>query len=235
LPSILLGALPMTVMDVGQLYLTIASGGFKTPVKGVRSVLSNQNQPLARYPLAIEQVIEPAHNNLITYALQEVVRNGTARGVLRGFRNDYGLAGKTGTTDDYRDSWFAGFSGNYLTVVWVGRDDNKPMGLTGASGAARVWSKIMQSMPLRRLELPYNEEVIPQQIHYSVDVEKNDCSLSRQLPILIASLPLERLPCAERMQYDYDDEDDQKHFESYREDQRQQQPKKKSFWKRIFG
>ena len=235
LPSILLGALPMTVMDVGQLYLSIASGGFKTPVKGVRAVLSNENQPLARYPLSIEQVIEPQHNNLITYALQEVVRNGTGRGVLHGFSNDYGLAGKTGTTNDYRDSWFAGFSGNYLSVVWVGRDDNKPMGLTGASGAARVWSKIMQNLPLRRLELPYNEEVIPQKVFYSVDFVKNDCSLSRQLPILIASLPLERLPCAERMQYDYDDEDDQKHFESYRQDKLQQKPQKKSFWERIFG
>jgi len=95
LPSVLLGAVPMTVMDVGQLYLTLASGGFKTPIKGIRSVLSNQDEPLNRYSLDIDQVIEPEVTVLINYALQDVVRNGTARSVLNGFRYDYGLAGKT--------------------------------------------------------------------------------------------------------------------------------------------
>lgn len=238
LPSLLLGATPMSVLEVGQLYLSIASGGFKTPIKAIRSVLSEANEPLARYPLAIEQVIEPQFNNLITYALQDVVRNGTARSVLSGFRYDYGLAGKTGTTDDYRDSWFAGFSGNYLTVVWVGRDDNKSTGLTGASGAARVWSKQMQNMPLERLELPFHEEVTPQRIFYSQDPERQDCSLSRQLPILIASLPLERLPCAEYMQYDLQDDDQLQHFEPWDESdgpRRVKPRRKKSFWERIFG
>ena len=229
LPSLLLGAIPMSVMEVSQLYLSLASGGFKIPIKSIRSVLSNNNEPLARYPLSIDQVVEPQFNNLINYALQEVVRNGTGRSVLSGFRHDYGLAGKTGTTDDYRDSWFAGFSGNYLTVVWVGRDDNKSTGLTGASGAARVWSKLMQQIPLQRLELPYTEEVIPLQVHYSLDTEKQDCSLSRQLPILVTSLPL-RIPCAEEMEYDFDDKDERKHYEP-----RPRKPKRKSFWESIFG
>ena len=234
LPSLLLGALPMTVIDVGQLYLSLASGGFKTPIKGIRSVLSNENQPLARYPLQIEQVVEPQFNNLINYALQEVVRRGTGRVVSNGFRYDYGLAGKTGTTDEYRDSWFAGFSGNYLTVVWIGRDDNKSTGLTGASGAARLWSKVMQKIPMQRLELPYHEDVIPQLIHYSLEFEKYDCSLSRQLPILVASLPLERIPCAERMQYDLNN-DEKKHFEPSLNDTPPIKTKRKSFWERIFG
>lgn len=235
LPSLLLGAVPMSVMDVAQLYLSLASGGFKTPIKGVRSVLSNANEPLARYPLAIEQVVEPQFNNLINYGLQEVIRTGTGRGVLNGFRTDYGLAGKTGTTDNYRDSWFAGYSGNYLTIVWVGRDDNKSTGLTGASGAAKVWSKLMQQIPLQRLELAYHEDVIPQRVYYSLDQERQDCSLSRQLPILLDSMPLERLPCAERMQYDFNHEDELQHFEP---GQRQQLPKtrqRKSFWQRLFG
>ena len=236
LPSLLLGAIPMSVMDVAQLYLSLASGGFKTPIKGIRSVLSNDNEPLARYPLEIEQVVEPQFNNLINYALQEVVRSGTARSVSNGFRYDYGLAGKTGTTDDYRDSWFAGYSGNYLAVVWVGRDDNKSTGLTGASGAARLWSKAMQQMPLQRLQLPYHEDIIPQMIYYSLDQKANDCSLSRQLPMLIESLPLERLPCAERMQYDLQNKDEEQHFEP-NDKQRSAPPKRKreSFWKRIFG
>ena len=176
--------------------------------------------------------MEPQFNTLITYALQDVIRNGTGRSVLPGFRYDYGLAGKTGTTDEYRDSWFAGFSGNYLTVVWIGRDDNKTTGLTGAAGAAKVWSKVMQQMPLQRLELGYHEDLMAYRVIYSLDQEREDCSLDRQLPILLDSLPLEGLPCADRMQYDPDNNDELQHFEP-RPDK--QPPKRKSWWQRIFG
>jgi len=249
-PSILLGALQMTVMDVGQMYLTLASGGFKTPIKGIRSVLTNDNEPITRYPLDIEQVIEPEFNTLITYALQDVVRNGTARSVLSGFKHDYGFAGKTGTTNDYRDSWFAGFSGNYLTVVWVGRDDNKPVGLTGGSGAAKVWAKIMQNIPQQRLELGFHEDILTKNIFYSQNSEFQDCSLSRQLPVLLASVPLENVPCANYIQYDSGVDDESRYFEPVDSSPRYEQtapqrpvstprptprPKKKSLWRRIFG
>lgn len=234
LPSVLLGAVPMSVLDVSQLYLTLASNGFKTPVKSIRSVLSAENQPLTHYSLDIDQVIEPEFASLINYALQDVVRNGTARGVLTGFKLDYGLAGKTGTTDDYRDSWFAGFSGNYLTVVWVGHDDNSPTKLTGASGAAKVWAKAMQSMPLQRLELAYNDAVLRQEVFYSQDPVLKDCSLSRPLPMLIESLKLENVPCANRIQYDFDYDDELQHFEPLPQ-QTEPRRKKKGFWERIFG
>jgi penicillin-binding protein 1B len=231
LPSLLLGAVPMSVVEVAQLYLTLASDGFKTPVKAIRSVLSHDNVPLARYPLTIEQVIEPEFNSLINYALQEVVRTGTARTVKTGFQYDYGLAGKTGTTDDYRDSWFAGFSGNYLTVVWVGRDDNKPTGLTGASGAAKIWAKTMQGIPMRRFEPGYHSEIINQSIAFSIDPMSQDCSGLRELPILQDSLPLQDIPCADKIQYDSQDSE-QQHFEPRNE---KVKPKSKSFWQRIFG
>ncbi len=236
LPSMLLGAVPMTVLDVGRMYLTLASGGFKTPVKSVRSVLSNEDRPLNRYALDIEQVVEPEHTYLINYALQDVVRNGTGRTVLNGFQYDYGLAGKTGTTNDYRDSWFAGFSGNYLAVVWVGYDDNKPTGLTGASGAAKVWANAMRNMPLERLELGYSEEVFKQEVFYSADNQQADCAMSRSLPMLLASLESENMSCADRIQYDGDDFDELRHFESTDEEApMERRRKKKSFWGRIFG
>ncbi len=230
LPSVLLGAVPMSVLDVSQLYLTLASDGFKTPVKGVRAVLSQAGEPIARYPLNIEQVIEPEFNLLINYALQETVRTGTARVVSNNFRYDYGLAGKTGTTDEYRDSWFAGYSGNYLTVVWIGRDDNQSTGLTGASGAARVWSKVMAGMPLQRLEALQHPDIVPQRIRYSLDPEQQDCSLTRQLPIHVRSISDAHLPCAQDLRYDSDSKlesiDEERHFEPR---------KKKGFWERIFG
>lgn len=234
LPSLLLGALPMSVLEVSQLYLTLASGGFKTPVKSIRSVLSAENDPLTHYSLDIEQVIEPEFASLINYALQDVVRNGTARSVLTGFKYDYGLAGKTGTTNNYRDSWFAGFSGNYLTVVWVGRDDNKSTKLTGSSGAAKVWAKTMQSIPLQRLELAYNDSVLRREVFYSQDPIDQDCSLSRSLPMLIESLGIENIPCADRMQYDLDHDDELQHFEPL-PDSAPPKRKKKSWWQKVFG
>ena len=240
-PSVLLGAVPMTVVDVGQLYLTLASGGFKTPIKGIRSVLSNDNAPLVRYPLDIEQVIEPEFNTLITYALQEVIRTGSARSISRGFKYDYGFAGKTGTTNDYRDSWFAGFSGNYLTVVWVGRDDNDTVGLTGSSGAAKVWTKVMQGIPQQRLELGFHEEILTKQVFYSQNSELKDCSLSRQMPILSSSVGLENISCSDLIQYDNGLDDELKYFEPANDgEQTAPKPtdkpiKKKTFWQRIFG
>jgi penicillin-binding protein 1B len=235
LPSVLLGAVPMSVVEISQLYLTLASAGFKTPVKSIRSVLSGDNEPLNHYSLDIEQVIEPQFVSLINYALQDVVRNGTARNVLTGFKYDYGLAGKTGTTDDYRDSWFAGFSGNYLTVVWVGRDDNKPTKLTGASGAAKIWAKAMQKMPLHRLEMAYNDSVLRREVFYSKDPREQDCSLSRTLPMLIESLTIENVSCANRLKYDLDYDDELQHFEPLPGDPSGPKIKKKSWWERVFG
>ena len=232
LPSMLLGAVPMTVMDVGQLYLTLASGGFRTPIKSVRSVLSNTDEPLARYSLDIEQVIQPEISVLINYALQDVIRNGTGRRVIRGFNYDYGLAGKTGTTDQYRDSWFAGFSGNYLTVIWVGRDDNLNTGLTGASGAAKLWAKTMQSLSLTRLELPYSDAIIEQNITYSQDPTIADCSLNRRLPMVVDS-PIETLPCEQRLQYDDGIDEELDHFEPGPDNR--ERKRKKPWWQRIFG
>lgn len=197
LPSILLGAVEMSPIDVTQMYLSLASGGFKMPIKTVRSVLSKGGQPLSRYPLAIDQVVEPEPATLINYALQEVVRNGTARSVLSQFNYDYGLAGKTGTTDDYRDSWFAGFSGNYLMVVWVGHDDNTSTGLTGASGAARVWASTMSALPLTRMNLAYTEEMVTRSVRHTNQEADDTCQQTRELPFMKKSLPLVMPVCAQ--------------------------------------
>ena len=188
LPSILLGSLDYSPIEVANLYLTIASGGFRTPIKSVRSVLTAEQTPLERYALDIEQVIEPKFNNLISYALQEVVRSGTARGLHSHISPALGIAGKTGTTDDFRDSWFAGFSGNLLTVIWVGRDDNEKTGLTGSSGAARVWGKYMSKLELQAVDLDLESDVVMMSVPtYSEDALGYDCIAKRELPILLMS------------------------------------------------
>ena len=88
---------------------------------------------------------------VLNYALREVVSQGTARSAKPHFATNMRLAGKTGTTDGLRDSWFAGYSQNVLSVVWLGHDSNEPTGLTGASGALRVWSSLMKQLPLNSL------------------------------------------------------------------------------------
>ena len=231
LPSMLLGAVPMSVMDVSQLYLSLASGGFKTPIKSIRSLLTNDNEPLSRYSLRVEQVVEPEVNYLINYALQEVMRSGTGRSAVNASHVDYAVAGKTGTTDNYRDSWFAGFSGNYLTVVWVGRDDNQSTGLTGASGAAKIWATAMENIPMQKLELGYLEKITSQTVYYSSNATAEDCDQSRQLPVLLASLPLENVVCNQNIQLLPSNQDEEKHFEP----KPTPQPKRQSIWKRIFG
>lgn len=145
-PSVLLGAIEQAPFEVAQMYQTLASGGFYTPLRAIREVLTAQGKPLKRYGLAIRQVVPPAPNFLINYLLTEVVREGTARELRAELPAAMPLAGKTGTTNDLRDSWFAGFGSDALAVVWVGRDDNRPAGLSGASGAMRVWADVMKKI-----------------------------------------------------------------------------------------
>jgi penicillin-binding protein 1B len=161
-PSMLLGAMSLTPLEMTQMYQTLASGGFHTPLRAIREVLTADGAPLQRYPLAIEQVIDPAPVFLLTTALQEAVRQGTARTLSRSLALSIAVAGKTGTTDDLRDSWFAGFTGSHLAVVWLGRDNNLPTGLTGASGALTVWDAMMRRVSSESLRLmpPQNVEFI---------------------------------------------------------------------------
>jgi penicillin-binding protein 1B len=136
--SSMLGANTLSPLEVTQVYQTIASGGFSAPIKAIREILTAEGEPLQRYPLNVEQVVAGAPTYLVTVAMQEVVRRGTARELSSYLPEALEVAGKTGTTDNFRDSWFAGITGDYLAVVWVGHDDNQPTSLTGATGAMTV-------------------------------------------------------------------------------------------------
>lgn len=138
-PSMLLGSMTLTPLEVTQMYQTIASGGFRVPLRAIRNVLDRNGKPLQHYSLSVEQRFDAGPIFLLNYALQQVMKEGTGRYVTRRLPKELVFAGKTGTTNNYRDSWFVGFGSELLTVTWVGRDDNKPMGLTGASGAMIIW------------------------------------------------------------------------------------------------
>jgi penicillin-binding protein 1B len=152
-PSFLLGSASPSPLDVAQMYQTLASGGFYVPERAIDSVLSSDNKIVKRYGLSVKQRFPPEAVFLLNSALQCVVQEGTASGLSAYLPASYAVAGKTGTSDDLRDSWFAGFTGDKLAVVWLGRDDNKPTGMTGASGAMVIWGRIMRNLHPEPLDL----------------------------------------------------------------------------------
>jgi penicillin-binding protein 1B len=158
-PSFLLGTAALSPLEVARMYQVFATGGFYQPQRVIRSVLTVDNKVVQRFGLTVEQIFPPEIVFLLNTALQRVITNGTARGLLNYIPETVQAAGKTGTTDEMRDSWFAGFTGDRLAVVWIGHDDNKPTSFTGASGAMVVWGKIMQSLHPQPLELTEPEGI----------------------------------------------------------------------------
>lgn len=194
-PSLLLGALALSPIEVTQMYQTLAGDGFFTPLRSIQSVTSSEDVALQRYALNVRQVVNPSAVYLLNTALQGVMKEGTGRSAYRHFPADFNLAGKTGTTDELRDSWFAGFSGDYLAVVWLGRDDNKPSKLTGASGALHVWSTVMSSISTQSLQLTQPEDVEFIWVDEQGFLANEFCLNAVQYPFIKGSSPVEYSPC----------------------------------------
>jgi penicillin-binding protein 1B len=153
-PSLLLGAVELTPIEVAQLYNTLANGGFRVPLRAVQSVVDGRGRILQRYSLAIEQVADPVSIYALNQALVQVMERGTGVRARRLLPADLRTAGKTGTSDDLRDSWFAGFADGHLVVTWVGNDGNAAVDLTGATGASRVWARVMRGVGTRSYAPP---------------------------------------------------------------------------------
>ncbi|WP_444995465.1 penicillin-binding protein 1B [Aliikangiella sp. IMCC44359] len=154
-PSIALGAKEMSPLEILRLYQVLANEGRSIRSAGLIAVQDHQGQLLQRYPRKIETRFDAESVFLVKYLLTEVVNRGTAKLIGSTFSNAQ-YAGKTGTTNDLRDSWYAGFGGDKLAVVWVGRDDNQPTQLTGATGALRVWRDLFIQLnePSINMNLP---------------------------------------------------------------------------------
>jgi len=121
-PSMLLGAVTMTPFEITQMYQTLSGEGFITPLHTIRKVLTAKGEPLKHYPVKIKQGVDETSVRIINSALHEVTRQGTARSLRWRLPKNLKVAGKTGTTNDTRDSWFAGFSGEHLIVTWLGTE-----------------------------------------------------------------------------------------------------------------
>ncbi|KAB7623619.1 penicillin-binding protein 1B [Alkalilimnicola sp. S0819] len=195
-PSFLLGSVGQTPLEVADMYQTLASGGFRTPLRAVRAVMNRRGELLNRYALSVQRVFDSEAVYLVNHALRGAVSEGTGRGLARWLPASRGVAGKTGTTNDTRDSWFAGYTRDLLGVVWVGRDDNGRTGLTGSSGALTIWGELFAELPLRapRADTPTGVETLWVE-NGSGLLAAEHCEGARLLPYYRGLGPAEQAAC----------------------------------------
>lgn len=182
-PAMLLGSISLSPYQVAQMYQTLGNGGRKSPLTALKAVVNTDGELLyENFPRSSRVVSEQA-TWLTIYGMKKTVSEGTAR-FLNSKYSWAALAGKTGTSNDSRDSWYAGIDGREVAITWLGRDDNKPMRLTGSSGALRVYADYLSMRTPEAYQLPWPNKVTTA----GFDLESNktlkaDCSGSVKLPI----------------------------------------------------
>lgn len=196
LPSIFIGTNELTPWELTGLYQTIASGGYHSPLKSIRAVLDSNNVPLKRFQFELKSGLDPETATLITEALIQVGKQGSAKKARQQLGNDFIFAGKTGTSGKHRDSWFAGFTGDMLAVVWIGRDKDSTVKLTGSNGALPIWSNLISSASKQPLLVD-----IPQTVrYYWVDLSSGSlleegCYNAIKLPFISGTQPKNKTRC----------------------------------------
>ena len=212
-PAMTLGAVNFSPMQVNQMYQTIANNGRYIPLHAVTAVLSPKDKPLWKFSARGEQRADLKATYLLNYALHKVTREGTAKQIRKTF-GDINMAGKTGTTDDYRDSWFSGFDNNILVTTWMGKDNNEPINLSGATGAMQLfigYQKLQQPKSLVRrypkgLGIAHFDEE-------SGALSRPGCANTISVPAILDALPPVPKTCNGEVRG----------------------PLKKSLWERLFG
>jgi penicillin-binding protein 1B len=157
-PSMFLGSFSLTPFEVAQMYQTVTNSGKRAKLSALRSVIDMDGNVIYQSLPRSTQAVDQQAAWLTTYAMKQGVAQGTGRFLQSQFAWA-ALAGKTGTSNDSRDSWFVGIDGREVTTVWLGRDDNKSTKLTGSSGALRVYAEYLKQRIPERLELPWPNEV----------------------------------------------------------------------------
>lgn len=195
-PSLLLGSTELSPLQMAQAYEYLAADGHMVPLSAVTAVLDRKGKSLSRYAPAdtAGELVEAAR--LVGYAMQETVRSGTAAELngmgLAGLR----AAGKTGTSDDKRDSWFAGYTGSHLAVVWLGRDDNSRTTFYGSTGAMRLWAGLFQKLPTEPLSIDFSRNPTMHWVDpVSLALTDKECEGARSLPFIRGHEPVAYQGC----------------------------------------
>ncbi|HHG8771094.1 TPA: bifunctional glycosyl transferase/transpeptidase [Raoultella planticola] len=158
-PAMILGALNLTPIEVAQAFQTIASGGNRATLSALRSVIAEDGTVLYQsYPQA-ERAVPAQAAYMTLWTMQQVVQRGTGRQLGAKYPGLH-LAGKTGTTNNNVDTWFAGIDGSQVTITWVGRDNNQPTRLYGASGAMSIYQRYLANQTPTPLVLTPPEDVV---------------------------------------------------------------------------
>ena len=191
-PAMLLGTVELAPIEVNAMYQSLATGGLQQPLRAIRGVTDRHGRLLGRYPERSTRVANRGAVFLITHALRGVLAEGTARRARNILGRGQVLAGKTGTTDGLRDSWFAGYGADRVAVVWVGRDDNRPVNLTGSAGALEVWARLMRSIDAASVpdSTPRGVEWHWVNRHQGWRIDPS-CTEAMRLPFLAGRLPPE--------------------------------------------
>jgi penicillin-binding protein 1B len=193
-PSLLLGALELSPFQVAQLYQSLANGGYMVPLNSIQEVLDDEGMPLQQRPLKMDYTQNEQAVYLVNFLLTKVVELGTARQLSDYLGQNIQLAGKTGTTNESRDSWFAGFSDDILAITWVGRDDNQSTPLTGSSGAMKIWAAMMNQSGYRPLNL-----IEPANIAWTDDISilvDGKCINMGKIPYIGSKEPENGMTCS---------------------------------------
>lgn len=179
-PSMLLGALNLTPIEMAQAYQSVASGGNRARLSAVRSVIAEDGNVLYQSFPQAERTVPAQAAYLTLYGMQQVAERGTARALGAKYPKIH-LAGKTGTTNNLVDSWFAGIDGKEVTITWVGRDNNQPTRLYGASGAMQIYRRYLDNQTPAPLILTPPEDISSM----SVDAAGNFvCALTGEWRVL---------------------------------------------------
>jgi penicillin-binding protein 1B len=191
-PSMMLGAVNLNPVQVAQMYNTLANGGFRSPLRAVRAVIDAAGKPLKAPELEVAEGAPAEAVYELDRMLIQVFERGTGRPARNLLPASLVVAGKTGTSNDYRDSWFAGFSGGHLIVVWMGHDDNAPTGLTGTTGALPAWTKLMSSIQTASFQPLMPEALEDRWIDYYTgrETSANCVAVAVSLPFAVGQ-PLE--------------------------------------------
>lgn len=198
-PSLALGTLELTPLEVASIYNTLAAGGYPSRLRAIASVSTAEGETLLRDELKLQRGLDPRATHLLHWALVQTLREGTARGAERYLSAGRELAGKTGTSDSQRDSWFAGYGSTLQATVWVGQDNNASMRLTGASGALPIWADFMEAAHAPSVELRPPRGVVLQSIDSESGLPGDDgCRTLREIPFIEGSVPAEEAPCSRR-------------------------------------
>ncbi|HVB79336.1 MAG TPA: PBP1A family penicillin-binding protein [Candidatus Binataceae bacterium] len=153
-PSIVLGGIEVTPMQIAQAYSIMADYGLDVQSYAVTAVVDQNGKVIEGHELEARQVLSPQLAYMIDFMLEQVINHGTGEGARqRGFTRP--AAGKTGTTNDSKDAWFAGFTPNLLTVVWTGFDQKEELGLTGAEASLPAWTAFMKAATASRPALDF--------------------------------------------------------------------------------